>query len=417
MLFTPQDRITWQRPMREGLGYAPGEADEHFSVDELELPETAVAYRARVWECLDRLRIRGKSLQRARETYEYARQGILDAFDRDRVCLAREGLDLQTLEPSGEKLYYDLETASLEGSEELYRNLDFDRWLCALKTYVARGGPEPDINSIREPPGLSVEEKYVSECYEPERFMGFLGADLAMLLTCLLSVVDPEEIVELDISELVINGYLGDGEEIARVEPYFTVLTEGNSDKWILERSLTILYPHLASHYRFADFEASGLLGGIPNNIQVIKTFIALSIRDQLIVLFDNDAAGIGAMLKLAESHSIPSNVRIMALPDLPRARSHPTLGPEGLRYADVNRQAVSIEFFLGDSILEKQGGPPPVRWKSFQADTGLYQGEIEGKTSLQRDFNKMLADPTLAAAHDWTDMRFLLESIFTAFE
>jgi hypothetical protein len=403
--------------MRVRLGYELGEEDEYVDAKTLEELEPAVAYRSPVAVCVMRLSVRGITLESAEREYEVARGSILEAFARDREVLASEGKTLGDVRTDPNYLDYDLETNFLEGNEVIYQSLDFKTWLTELRLHVASRINQADELHESDPSVVPSDfQSYISKCGEEEgRHLGFLPGIHPLLLRCLLEVVDRTAIVELDLSESIHDGELDIREEIAVSEPYFTILTEGKGDKWILERSLEHLYPHLASYYKFADFEASGLAGGISNHLQVVKTFIALSIRDRLIVLFDNDAVGRAALLKLS-TLTVPGNVRLLALPDLKRAMDYPTIGPDGLGRSNVNSQAVSIEFFFGADILEKDGVQTPVRWKSFQQEIGLYQGELERKTELKAAFDNVLSKPELHKDHDWSDMRQLFRSIFQAY-
>ncbi len=407
----------WMRPMRVRLGYERGEEDEYVDARTLEELEPAVAYRSPAAICVMRLSVRGITLQSAEREYEAARRSILEAFGRDRETLAAEGKTVEEWRADPNWLDYDLETTSLEGQESIFQVLDFKNWLIELRTHVRRSIEESDELKDQDPNAApSVFQQYLTKCYEEVgRHLGFLPGIPLLLLRCLLEVVDRTTVVELDLSEAIHDGELDIREEIASGDPYFTILTEGKGDKWMLERSLAILYPHLASYYKFADFEASGLAGGISSNLQVVRTFIALSIRDRLIVLFDNDAVGRAAIRTLS-TVTVPENVRLLALPDLNRAQDYPTIGPDGLGKSNVNSQAVSIEFFFGSDILDKDGVQTPVRWNSFQQEIGLYQGELERKAELKAAFNNVLSNPELHRHHDWSDMMRLFRSIFEAF-
>lgn len=117
-----------------------------------------------------------------------------------------------------------------------------------------------------------------------------------------------------------------------------------------------------------------------------LKAFIAAGIRNRIIALYDNDSAGLSE-IKVLKNIPIPSNVRIMHLPDLEMCLHYPTIGPGGSSIDNINGRACSIEMFLGKDILKKSGEYEPVRWKSYIDKVDAYQGEIVPKSEVLKQF------------------------------
>lgn len=117
-----------------------------------------------------------------------------------------------------------------------------------------------------------------------------------------------------------------------------------------------------------------------------LKAFIAAGIRNRIIALYDNDSAGLSE-IKVLKNIPIPSNVRIMHLPDLEMCLHYPTIGPGGSSIDNINGRACSIEMFLGKDILKKSGEYEPVRWKSYIDKVDAYQGEIVSKSEVLKQF------------------------------
>ena len=125
------------------------------------------------------------------------------------------------------------------------------------------------------------------------------------------------------------------------------VLTEGNTDKRILERSLNLLYPHLSDYFR-----------GAGELIKIVKAFSAAGLINRILDMFDNDTAAKSALGGL-KGMLPPDNIVVLKYPALESAINYPTLGPTGVVNMDVNRLAGSIELYFGNDVFE-------VGWKEW---------------------------------------------------
>jgi hypothetical protein len=231
----------------------------------------------------------------------------------------------------------------------------------------------------------------------------------------------------LDLTELEVAGYLDEGEQpvsealeesirLGRVCEKIPVLTEGRSDTRILERSLRVLYPHLADMYSFLDYEAFQFGGGTGNLANLVKGIAGVGIGNRVIAVFDNDAAG---LLQAEEVRrlGLPANYRILTLPNLKFAKRYPTLGPTGALQTDINGCACSIELYLGrDPLTQEDGSLAPVQWKGFESKLKRYQGEIVGKDSVQQRYLKSLEVPDQLDEANLASIRAVFQMIFIAF-
>jgi hypothetical protein len=197
------------------------------------------------------------------------------------------------------------------------------------------------------------------------------------------------------------------------------VLTEGKSDSRIITSALQTLYPELADAYQFLDFEEFRIEGGASLLARMIKTLAGARVRNRMLALFDNDAAGVEA-LKTVNGVRFPRNVKLMTLPDTKFAQNYPTIGPNGLARMDVNGAGASIELYLGRSSLTGPNGKlRPIRWSHWNGNVSRYQGVIEDKEAVGAAFEKSLANGKSAPAlrRAFPEMDLLLQMIFQAFE
>jgi hypothetical protein len=198
------------------------------------------------------------------------------------------------------------------------------------------------------------------------------------------------------------------------------VLTEGSTDKYVLEHAFRILRPELRQFVSFMDFAAFGVEGGASFLTKLVKSFAAAGIRDRIVALFDNDSAGCAAQHSLLD-FELPENIRILRYPDIPLARDYPTLGPTGSARADVNGLAASIELYLGTDVLqEPDGSLMPIQWTGFDSKMKRFQGELVGKRSCMKRFEQKVdcyKASVLGDEESWEDLIAIVNTICRAFE
>lgn len=234
----------------------------------------------------------------------------------------------------------------------------------------------------------------------------------------ILEAFKAEEMITLDYTNLFEGGWCNEVPEENDYSVSKTViLTEGSTDAKVIGEAMTVLYPHMVKFYSFIDFSTYVVQGSTNYLTHYLKAFIAAGIENRIIALYDNDSAGLSE-IRLLDKIPIPSNVKVMHLPDLDMCRNYPTIGPTGNSIDDINGRACSIEMFLGRDILKENGEYVPVRWKSYIDKVGAYQGEIVSKSEMLKKFEeKVKRSKNKIILEEWEECDLLLKQIFTAFE
>jgi len=180
-----------------------------------------------------------------------------------------------------------------------------------------------------------------------------------LIRDAVVALPEAAEII-LDLTDVIHAGYYNEDQPVAAaareailaahpvVEP-IVILTEGSSDTRIIKSSLEVMYPHLAELYTFLDFEEVRAEGGADHLCKIVRAFAGARLRTRMVALFDHDTAGHAALASL-NSIPVPSNIRLMTLPDADVALDYPTIGPQGLLRMNVNEMAGGIELYLGPS-------------------------------------------------------------------
>lgn len=378
-------------------------------LEDKERVETAFEYTNTVGVIKARLDIMGFSLERVRrEFYEFKDYEIEELKYK-----AESGLGAGGLEP-----YWLEEQRLLEGST-------FEDFLSAFKEIVEKG-LRRSYASDDESPLLNHLLKYDGDIY-----CQFPSSDLRGFLRAFLEVFPDDALVTQDITDLVDAGYYDPEAAVCDlaisqltydypVNEKIIILTEGSTDKNVLEKSLLLLYPHLFDYYSFMDFGVSNASGSAGTLVSTIKAFVGSGISNRVIAVFDNDTAAQVAMRGLKRT-TIPENIKILRYPDIEIAKKYPTLGPGGTTELDINGLACGIELYFGVDVLTRDGQLVPIQWKGYDVTVNQYQGEIMRKQELQEAFfeklSKCTSDPSLIAKTDWSSIRLVLSEIFHAFQ
>lgn len=162
----------------------------------------------------------------------------------------------------------------------------------------------------------------------------------------------------------------------------FLIVTEGSSDAKTIKRAFDILRPHVADFFDYVDMKEGYPFSGTGNLVNFVRGLISISIRNNVIIIFDNDAEGVASYARCMELN-IPDNMKVIRLPDRPEFNSLKTIGPNGTQNADINGQAAAIECYLD---LDQNAS---VRWINFNQHTKSYQGELVNKRKYMRNFFK----------------------------
>ena len=368
--------------------------------------EIAVTYSCEVWKVIDRLDIMGFTIHRVRKEFEEARISEVEKYtiwltdNDDNWCRDELGY---------------------------FTSLTFDSYAETLRTLLTKrilpnqySETDQDIDSTVKRL-ISDDEGYP---------FGFLGSDLRSFIRLVCELVPKSSLLVQDITEVVHAGYYGEDEPVSKNATHslvvrypenspIIILTEGSTDVNILREALALLYPHLASYYRFLDFASARPQGGAGTLVTTVKAFAAAGISNRIIAIFDNDTAAFEARRSLS-SVELPQNIAVCNYPDLSLLETYPTLGPAGLAPLNVNGLAGSIELYLGRDLLQN-GGEFPVQWRGYNQSLHMYQGEVMHKALLQEKFFEKVIRCQSSRDEfylcDWSGLKAILETIFHAFD
>ncbi|MCY3543770.1 MAG: HEPN/Toprim-associated domain-containing protein [Chloroflexi bacterium] len=413
-LFRPSDKHVEKATRRNRARLARYIIPEYIDEFDDANPFTCVEYRCTVADLRDRLELKGFTLELAKARFNQA------------------GLQYEEAQV--------LETAShSETYPQKLRPLTIEKWLDAIARIKGECLTEETLASI------SANDEQLPLLKDMLQFSnrdtyGFPGLGYAyglpilnylLFIRLVIESSRPNEYLVYDLTDLVHAGYVDEEDDcvtLAEVETNSSiafhqkviVLTEGRTDKDFLERSVKILYPHLADYFHFFDFNLNKPPGGVGALANLVRAFAAASVEHRILALFDNDAAARDA-LKNLDPKSLPENIRFCHYPNLAMAENYPTIGPSGRSSMNVNGLAGSLELYLGQDVLENDDGElTPVQWTGYQRRVYSYQGEVLDKKRIQDRFaNKLRVcemDRGKIDSYDWDGIRSILDVMRVAF-
>jgi len=97
----------------------------------------------------------------------------------------------------------------------------------------------------------------------------------------------------------------------------FLIVTEGSSDAAIIKHAFGLLKPHLSDFFDFVDMNEGYPFSGTGNLYNFTKGLISIGVQNNVLIIYDNDAEGVSSFKRTAKLN-IPSNMRVLKLPDLP---------------------------------------------------------------------------------------------------
>ena len=315
---------------------------------------------------------------------------------------------------------YNLNLSILQG-------LTLETWSSSLQTII-----QNNLSLIRpSDPQINNYSPLVRYMLSSENYFGFPGNEYRNFLRLLLEIFPDTDLLEYDLTDLLANGYINESDNLVEYtdnlisqdflfSKKIIVLTEGKTDKWILQRSLKLLYPHLYDYYYFLDFYESKVEGGAGALANTIKSFVGAGIINRVIALFDNDTAAESAIQSL-KTVNLPNNIVIRQYPNLSIGISYPTQGPTGITSMNINGLAGSVELYLGSDILmDSSKTYAPIQWNNYDSRLRKYQGEITNKIELQNKFKQKLKDcelnPNILPKYDWTGLQAIFDIMRNAF-
>lgn len=365
--------------------------------------EIQYVYRIRVSDAIDRLVLLGASVEKAKDALNNQLEselGILDFYEDMKIDKNPEVL--------------------------FYKNFTFDQWQTAMAKIIENDIKQWNVED-KFPAKIPDDIKFVIGDHNSEHLFGLSGDFFSIILAILKLIKKPESsLLTLEYTELVHGGYIGkDCDLCVTASEGFTntfvsdekiiVLTEGISDRLILEKSLEVIFPHLFHYVSFLDFEGVRLPGGTSFVVHMIKSFASAGIKNRIIAVFDNDTAAEVAIRNLRDI-KLPKNIQVMKLPDIEICKNYPTVGPQGNVSMNINGLAGSIELYVEPSTLRDNSGELyPIHWKGFEPSIQKYQGEISNKIIIQNKYLALLNEIKVKKTFDEFDlsvMKSLLEKI-----
>lgn len=402
-LFTESDKKTFAQKLSSRNPLVWGEVDE-----EEDCLETAHQYESSVKNTIERLEIMGYTMAFVKRQFEASVDERKSFLSDDR--------------PDGMPEFYIEEYNFLNC-------VTIDDFIASFKELRVRQVPWSSFVD-QDKFKLSDAAKYLAS--DTNGWMlNFPCSDVRSYIRVILESCPFDSSVVQDLTEVTNAGYYELEDKVrddsvdtllsgVDVNSKIIVLTEGSSDKSIIERSLKLLYPHLADYYRFMDFGLANASGGASSLVSQVKGFVGVGIKNKTIALLDNDTAAYVAKKSLDKTN-LPENIRVIHYPDLPLAENYPTIGPTGVQSVNINNLAGSIELYLGEDILKDNGEYILVEWHGFDKSLSKYQGELLNKKGIQEKFYRKITeceqDMSKISQYDWSGMQLILNSMFTAFE
>ena len=341
---------------------------------------------------VDRCALRDKPTQRM--VYETSRDTFIERLT---LLGCSEALARERVTEQIEKTRLEWE-ARVEDTDEAV----VPEELAALRTLTTADWYSRVPRTLVPPDVRSSPRDVVDHQMEDEDWLWFDDFGELIRLRALLDASPGVRRVRLDATELVDSGWVdadgpicdrsGDDWGLAMPLAPVMVLAEGKWDIRVLETSLSLLFPDRDEYFTFFQHAEFRVDGGVSFLVKMLRAFAAARAPLRLVAVFDNDTAGLEA-LRLVRGDGLPASFALVRLPDIELARKYPTLGPTGEHVADVNGRAASIELYLGKAALSVSGRFRPVRWKGTVKGEDAYQGEVEGKSDIQEEFEQLSGD------------------------
>lgn len=184
----------------------------------------------------------------------------------------------------------------------------------------------------------------------------------------------------------------------------FLIVTEGSSDARILKHAFQLLKPHISDFFEYVDMEEGYPFTGTGSLVNFVKGLISISIMNNVVVVFDNDAEGVTGFNRCQELN-VPSNMRVIHLPKMEDFTNFRTLGPNGHNRENINGSGVAIECYLD------VGGEACVRWKEYKQSIDRYQGALIDKNNYKRSF---LSQRMKCDGYDYSKIECVLDAIIS---
>lgn len=214
--------------------------------------------------------------------------------------------------------------------------------------------------------------------------IGFFIENMDPYITLRILAENPQNLdcfVEWRYEDIIENGWEKRENIITELDEKEKILivTEGNTDSFVIKKTLDELYPSISDFFEFIDMEKNYPFTGVGSLANFCLGLSKIHIQNQIIALFDNDTAGNELYDKVSEIKERPKNLVICKLPKSKLFNRFDTIGPSGKKKTNINGKAVAIECFLDFSSVSSS---PIVRWQNYKDKMKQYQGALEKKQS-----------------------------------
>ncbi len=207
-----------------------------------------------------------------------------------------------------------------------------------------------------------------------------------------------------DFDGVVRNGWVERDRVTHGVSQKFLIVTEGSSDSRILRKAFDFLRPHIKDFFYFVDMHEGYPFTGTGNLFNFVKGLRSINIKNDVVVVFDNDAEGV-LVLNRCKNTGLPRNLKVVKLPDLEEFKSFPTIGPSNQELSDINGKAASIECYLD---LDESA---MVRWTNYREKLSCYHGALIEKDRYKKTFlNQVSKD----SEYDYSKLERTLDTIIS---
>lgn len=247
-------------------------------------------------------------------------------------------------------------------------------------------------NCILEDEEISLRIKQIMEKIKKNNEFISIGNFLENMdpyITLRILAENPENLdydVEWCYDKVVENGWVKKEDIIKELEQSDKILivTEGNTDSFVIKKTIEELYPNISDFFEFVDMEKNYPFTGVGSLSNFCLGLSKIHIQNNIIALFDNDTAGNELYNKVIVMEEKPKNLVLCKLPKTKIFNRFETIGPSGKKRTNINGKAVAIECFLDFSSVSTE---PIVRWQCFKDKMDQYQGILENKEAYIKKF------------------------------
>lgn len=162
------------------------------------------------------------------------------------------------------------------------------------------------------------------------------------------------------------------------------IVTEGNTDSFVIKKTIEELYPSISDFFEFIDMKENYPFTGVGSLANFCLGLSKIHIQNNIIAVFDNDTAGNELYNKVKDINEKPKNLVFCKLPESKLFNKFNTIGPSGKKKININGKAVAIECFLDFYSVNKF---PIVRWQNYKDKMNQYQGALENKEMYINNF------------------------------